>query len=77
MLWEKCRDEIISLGGEVILNCKVHEIEQVEKKWRLKFSDGSFSHEANDLISTAPIGEIFKKHQTKSFRAGYFITWRF
>ncbi|MEA9354990.1 NAD(P)/FAD-dependent oxidoreductase [Bacteriovorax sp. PP10] len=61
MLWEKVRDEVVKLNGQIILGTKVISINQVEdNKWTVKLSDGQISEVADDIISTAPLREFIK-----------------
>jgi len=60
MLWEKVRDEIIQLGGEVHMGQKVIKAHKVSEKWVLNLANSSFSPEGGHIISSAPLSTFIQ-----------------
>lgn len=60
MLWEKVRDEIVNLGGEVHMGQKVVEVHKISEKWKLKLESAADSPEGEHVISSAPLATFIR-----------------
>lgn len=63
MLWEKVRDEVLLMGGEIHLNSPVMGAyyDSSTKKWEVTLSSGTKSPLADHLISSIPLKHILEK----------------
>jgi protoporphyrinogen oxidase len=60
MLWEKVSKEFIAHGGQLIMGVKVQNIKYENNKWIAILPDNQSSEPADDLISSAPLGELLQ-----------------
>lgn len=67
MLWEKVKEEIETLGGQVILGKKVQEtyFDEESSQWSIQLSDGTQSICGDHLINTAPLREFILNIKTE------------
>lgn len=59
MMWEVCAGKAIQLGVEIKMNAKVSGLEYEEGKWKIRLSNGEVFDGFTDVISSAPIRDIF------------------
>lgn len=71
MLWETVKDEIETLGGQVILGKKVQEtyFDDSTSQWSIKLSDGTQSICGDHLINTAPLKEFIQNIKSEKVEA--------
>lgn len=60
-LWEKVRDEFISLGGKIVMNAKVESLSFIDNQWNVTLIDGTTSVPAQELVCSAPLSELLKR----------------
>ena len=60
MMWEACTERVQALGGRVHLNTRVIGLEFSDNKWSVELSDGTKFSDGDDVISSAPITNLFK-----------------
>lgn len=71
MLWEKVKDEIEALGGQVILGKRVSQsyYDDASSQWSIQLSDGTQSICGDHLINTAPLKEFLLNVQSEKINA--------
>jgi protoporphyrinogen oxidase len=65
MLWEACADKTTKLGGTILMNSRVEQLQQIDGQWQVGYCNGAgqmLTLSATHVISTAPMQELVRDY---------------